>query len=166
MSAVLSHAGRLWRGSRFHLSALILVLPLVAFPQYFKERAAPPLGAHILPERQVGPFTVTLAEYMAGPPRTGDYGRQFKDFTLRIHDGYPDRIRTAYLRVGKPPNLRTLGDIAHGDPNRLHGEVRIMEPPRADDSLWLTLEEWDGTLHHAAWPLGEVMTQANLIPAQ
>lgn len=156
MNAALTFAGRLWRGGRFHLSALVLILPIVAFPQYFLERAAPPLGAHILPSRPVGPVTVTLAEFMPGPPRVGDYGRLFKDYILHIPDGYPDRIRSVYMRVGKPPNARTLGDIVHGDPNRLHAEVRFMEPPRADDTLWLTLEEWDGTLHQTWWPLSEV----------
>ncbi len=70
---------RLWFRGRYYLSGLILILPLVAFPNYFKMVGAPPLGANILPERSVGPFRVTLAEFMRGPPRPGPRNVPLKD---------------------------------------------------------------------------------------
>lgn len=153
---------RLWFRGKYLLSILVLLLPLTAFPDYFVAVEAPPLGLNILPERMVGPFPVTLAEFMPGPPRIGPRRHLLKDYALSIREGYPDRIRSVYIRVGKPPNSRNLGEFMHGTPYRLHAELRFVTPPRADDTLWLTLEEWDGTLHQTHWPLPEVMTEAGL----
>lgn len=146
-----------WFRGRYCLSGLVLLLPLSVFPLYFQQVTTPPLGAMILPEREVGPFRVTLAEYLSGPPLPGRNGYLFKDYKLAIKDGYPGRIRSAYLRQDAPIS-RDLGDILHGDPYRLHAHVRIEGQPAATDRLWLTLEEWDGTLHQTSWPFAEVMS--------
>lgn len=153
-----SLSARLWFRGKYYLSGLILILPLIAFPNYFTRVAVPRLGAHILPEQAVGPFQVTLAEFMPGPPLVGPKEHLLKDYALEIREGYPDRIRSVYIRVGVPPNARNLGEIMHGTPYRLHAHVRFMTPPRADERMWLTLEEWDGSIHQASWPLSEVMT--------
>ncbi|WP_158240729.1 PepSY-associated TM helix domain-containing protein [Telmatospirillum siberiense] len=142
---------------RFYLGGLVLILPLMSFPRYFTEVSAPPLGAHILPGREVGPFRVTLAEVIPGAPRLSEQGGLLKDYALHIENGYPDRIRLAYLRRGKPPHERNLGEILEGNPYRLHGKVRFPPTLKSSDSLWLTIEEWDGTLHQTSWPLAEVM---------
>lgn len=161
----LSLPARLWFRGRYYLSGLILILPLVAFPHYFRQAGTPPLGAHVLPERQVGPYAVTLAEQRLGPPRPGPEGALLKDYQLRIREGYPDRVRSVYIRLG-PPEGDDLGDIMHGNPYRLHAHVEFDRPPRADDFVWLTLEEWDGTLHQASWPIAEAVTKASFLPPQ
>lgn len=150
----------LWFRGRYYLSALVLVLPVMAFPAYLKRAGTPPLGANIRPEREIGPYRVTLAEMRPGPPRVGLRGHIFKDYAVRVREGYPDRIRTISIRVGPPPNRRTLGEIMHGSPYRLHAHVRFMTPPAADDQIWISIEDWNGTLHQASWPLPEVMTRA------
>jgi|AGTN01.3.fsa_nt_gi hypothetical protein len=150
---------RLWFRGRYYLSGLILILPVMAFPAYFERVATPPLGANILPERSVGPFRVTLAEFRPGPPRIGPRKHLLKDYSLHVAEGYPDRIRSVYIRLGEPPNVRNLGEFMHGNPYRLRAHVRFMEPPRADEKIWLTIEEWDGTMHQASWPLTEAMTK-------
>lgn len=157
---------RLWFRGRYCLSGLMLILPLIAFPFYFRQVSAPPLGANILPERQVGDFRVVLAEFRAGPPRVGPKRHLLKDYQLHIRDGYPDRIRTVYLRVGKPPNDRNLGEIMHGNPYRLGAHVRFPATLRADETLWLTLEEWDGSRHQASWPLSQVVTGVSFVNSE
>ena len=136
---------------------MILIVPAVAAPVYFGPRPPPPRGAHILPEREVGPYRVTLAEQLAGPPRTGEGGRPVKDYVLRIAEGYPERIRGAYLHLGDRPDGDDLGEALHGDPYRLHVHLPFA-PHGADDALWLTLEEWDGTRRQISWPLAQAMT--------
>lgn len=154
----------LWFRGRYYLSALILILPIMAFPFYFRQMSTPPLGSNIRPERSIGPFQVTLAEFMPGPPIVAPKHHMLKDYVVHVREGYPDRIRSIYIRVGKPTNIHTLGDFMHGNPYRLHGHVRFMEPPRADDEVWLTIEEWDGTMHQASWPVTEVMTKTTFAP--
>lgn len=95
-------------------------------------------GAVILPEREVGPARVTWAEDLNGPP-------------------LPGCIRSAHLRQNAPTS-RDLGDILYGDHYRLHAHVRIEGQPAATDRLWLTLEEWNGSLHQTSWPCAEVMS--------
>lgn len=144
-----------WGRRRFHLGGLVLLLPLAAAPNYFVRVAAPPLGATILAPRQVGPFQVTLAAQLPGAPRPGIDGAARKDYTLAIKDGYPDRIRTAYLRVGPPHGPNDLGEVLHGDPYRLHVHLPLPADWQAGELIWLTLEEWDGRRHQATWPLAE-----------
>lgn len=159
-----SFLGRLWFRGRFYLSGLVLILPVMAFPAYFAMLGTPPLGGHILPVREVGPYRVTLAEFMPGPPRLGPRSVPMKDLVLAVEDGYPSRIRSAYLRLGRPPNDRNLGEFLHGNPYRLAAELPLIVEPRADQTVWLTLEDWDGTLHQTSWPVAEVLTGMPLAP--
>lgn len=155
---------RLWFRGRFYLSGLVLVLPAMAFPFYFQQVSAPPLGAHILPERQVGPYVVTLAEFMPGPPHPGEDGHPVKDFSLHVRDGYPQRIRSVYLRLGAPAHADDLGEAMHGNPYRLHVHVPIPAQVSAAERLWLTIEDWDGTLRQTWWPVTEATTRMILTP--
>lgn len=148
-------SSRLWFRGRYYLSGAVLVLPLLAFPAYFQQVSAPPLGAHILPERAIGPYAVILAEVLPGPPRIAEGGRPVKDFQLHLQGGYPDRVRSVYLRLGLPTSRDDLGEIMHGNPYRLHAHVPFPAQPGAGQQLWLTLEDWDGTLRQAWWPVAE-----------
>lgn len=157
--SVASRWSRLWFRGRFYLSGLMLVPPMVAAPFYFGPATTPPLGAHILPERQIGPYRVLLAEVQTGPARPGSEGSLLKDYQLSIGNGYPDRIRSVYIRLGPPADDADLGEIMHGNPYRLHAHARFSPDLQGDDRLWLTLVDWDGTRHQASWPLGEAMTK-------
>jgi hypothetical protein len=64
-----------------------------------------------------------------------------------------DQVKAAYLRVGKPRNIRTAGALFSGTPYRQTAEMRIPDRTTADDVLWLTLEGWDGALHQATIPI-------------
>lgn len=150
-----------WFRGRFYLSGLVLLLPASVFPFYLQEVTTPPLGMHVLPARQVGPFTVTLAEWRSGPPIVGQNRELLKTYQLAIKDGYPDRIRSVYLRLGQPPNDRNLGEFMEGNPYRLHADLRFFGPPQKSDSLWLTLEGWDGSQYQISWPLPEAMTDTD-----
>lgn len=157
---------RLWFRGRFYLSGLVLILPMMAFPAYFKMAGTPPLGGHILPSRDVGPYHVTLAEFRPGPPRLGPRSVPLKDLVVEIEEGYPQLIRSAYLRLGQPPNDRNLGEPLHGNPYRLAVELPLIAQPKAGQAVWLTLEDWDGTLHQTSWPIEEVLTGMALEPPE
>jgi len=154
-----SRAGRLWLRWRFHLSALLILIPLGYLPQYFHTLGLMSgdkgLGERELAEKQVGPWTVRLAEWQVREPiRDGDAG-YIKTFTLAPCAGCGAGIKAAYLRVGKPRNLRTAGGLFSGTPYRQMASIPIPERSRADAAIWLTIEGWDGALHQASWPLAE-----------
>ncbi|MDC7986053.1 hypothetical protein PQJ75_20175 [Rhodoplanes sp. TEM] len=151
---------RLWRRSRYHLNGLVLLAPLALTPVYLADQPVPGLGARVLPERAVGPFTVTLAEVSTAPPRTDHDGGRVKDYAARFCDGGRGRIRTAVLHVGAVPPEQPGEDILHGNPARLHAHVPFPETVTGDQGLWLTVETWDGQVFAISWPLAEAARSA------
>lgn len=156
---VRSRPARLWLRWRFHLSALLVLIPLGYMPAYFHEasleRGLQGLGERPIGELAVGPWHVRLAEWERGEPvREGKAG-YMKDFSLAFCRECDAAIKAAYLRVGKPRYLRAAGALASGSPYRRQAEVRIPEDAPADAELWLTVEGWDGSVHQAALPLAQ-----------
>lgn len=146
---------RLWHRGKFHLSALVLLVPLPFIPAQFG-------GATVFDppeiERTVtaGPYTVRLVTSTAAPHRepTGDV---MKEYTVRVESGGIGTIRGVFLRVGKPRSVRTLGALAEGNPYAWEAEVTIPPALSGDEDLWLTVESWDGALHQAAVPLAPLL---------
>ena len=64
---------RFWRKWRFHLNALLLLIPLGFMPKYFADaalfRGDIGLGEHEVGEVQVGPWSLRLAELRNEAPR-------------------------------------------------------------------------------------------------
>lgn len=147
-----------WHRGKFYLSALMLIAPLSVVQNYFatSEMVAP--SARSLPERAVGPWRATLAEAIPGPPYRGPAGERMKDFAVSFRPEDAAGIRGAFLRVGKPRNLRTAGALAHGSPYRAHAHVPMPENLTGGEELWLTVEGWDGQTHQVVWPLADVMS--------
>jgi len=145
-----------WRRWRFHLSALLLILPIIYVPKYFENlalsRGLMGLGQRPAGDVQVGPWKLQFAEWKVEPPHTDPAG-MVKTFTMAQCAGCSDQIRAVYVRVGKPRSLRAAGSIFFGSPHRAFATVPI--PPRTapDAELWVTAEGWDGSVHQAAWPL-------------
>jgi len=144
---------------RFHLSVLLLVIPIVLAPKFFREEALffgdSGLGQRELGEKAVGPWHVSVAEYMADAPIDQGLAGHMKTFTIRWSPEDVDHVKASYLRVGKPRSLRAAGVVLLGGPYRQMADVPIPERARPDDALWLTVEGWDGRVHHAAIPLEE-----------
>jgi hypothetical protein len=146
-----------WKRWRFHLSALLLILPIAFMPQYFHRVALFSgdlgLGQRVIGEQTVGPWSVRLAEFEERPPELDGGAGYMKTFSLALCDGCESSIRAMYLRVGKPRSLRTAGAIFFGSPYRQTASVPIPDGTTPDAMLWLTAEGWDGSVHHASIPL-------------
>lgn len=147
-----------WRRWRFHLSALLLVLPLAWLPHYLAENqpaALTGLGQRVAGEVNVGPWRVTLAEWREEPPKHHDDEYE-KAFTLALCRDCIGQVKAAYLRIGKPRgDVRTSGVLLSGSPYRMFGNIHIPADLRPDADLWLTLEGWDGAVHRVAVPLAQ-----------
>lgn len=147
---------RYWKRWRFHLSGLLLILPLAYLPQYL-DRLKPAnllgLGKREVGEFQVGPWPVNMGEWRAEEPRLHD-GEYEKGFTLALCQACVPQVKAAYLRVGRPRGeIRTSGVLFAGSPYRLFTNLRVPESLSPDAELWLTLEGWDGSVHRQAIPL-------------
>ncbi len=146
-----------WQRWRFHLSALVIIVPIVAAPAYLYERSffsgKNGLGQRDIGEIAVGPWTVRLAEFKLKEPEVEGRAGYTKTFALALCPACVDGVKAAYLRVGKPRNIRTAGALFSGTPYRQTAEMRIPERTTADDDLWLTLEGWDGAQHYAQIPI-------------
>lgn len=152
-----SRGSSLWQRWRFHLSALVVIVPIVFTPAFFHENAffdgKKGLGEREVGAIAVGPWSVRLAEFKLKEPDAEGRAGHAKEFALALCPACVDQVKAAYLRVGKPRNIRTMGALFSGTPYRQTAEIRIPDRTTADDELWLTLEGWDGTLHQATIPI-------------
>ncbi|WP_263143564.1 thiamine pyrophosphate-binding protein [Pseudomonas sp. RIT-PI-AD] len=150
-------AKRLWQRWRFHLNALLLVVPLVFMSKYLHDQARFSgklgLGEREIGELAVGPWTLRLAEWEVGDPEDEGQAGYMKAFVVALCETCSGEIKAAYLRIGQPRSLRAAGALLSGNPYRLIAEVPV--PPRASagDRLWITVEGWDGAVHQATLPL-------------
>lgn len=138
-----------WPRARYWLNALVLIAPL-----WFFYDALTPVFPAPWPTQTVGPFTVTPMPHDDAGPYRHD-GGQVKDFAFHFCDGCVARIRMAYANAG--PAALTEADggegVVHGRGAMQEAHVPYPAQPGAADRLWLTVQEWDGTLHRFAWPL-------------
>lgn len=146
---------RLWHRGKFHLSALVLLVPLPFIPAQFGGTTVfdPP---EIERTVTAGPYTVRLVTSVHGPHREPT-GEMMKDYAVHVESVGLGTIRGVFLRVGKPRSVRTLGALAEGNPYELGAEVTIPPTLSGDEELWLTVESWDGGLHQAALPLDQLL---------
>lgn len=144
---------------RFHLSALLLVIPIALGPKFFREEALfsgdSGLGQRELGEKAIGPWRVDVAEYMSNAPVDQGLAGHMKTFAIRWNPGDAVGIKASYLKVGKPRSLRAAGVVLSGSPYRQMADVSIPDRAKPDDALWLTVEGWDGAVHQVAIPLSE-----------
>ncbi|MBW7900702.1 MAG: PepSY domain-containing protein [Rhodocyclaceae bacterium] len=151
-------ASGFWKRWRFHLSALLLVLPLAWLPHYLDEHKPARLfglGQGKTGQYGVGPWPVKLGEWRNEAPRFHD-GEYEKAFTLALCQTCVPQVKAAYLRVGKPRgDIRTAGVLFSGSPYRMFTNLRVPENLPPDAELWLTLEGWDGAVHRQAIPLAD-----------
>lgn len=139
---------------RYHLSALILLLPLVFIPVFMHEELDEAgqlgLGAHPLPPQGIGPWRARLFEKESAAPAA--HNAPHKTFVLNVCATCAPQIRAAYLHLGAQPSTTTPGALFKG--SLYHSEVALPVPASAKPAaLWLTLEGWDGRSYQAQWPL-------------
>ncbi|MBJ7551218.1 hypothetical protein [Marinomonas ostreistagni] len=149
----------LWFRWRFHLSGLLILIPIVLTPSYIELMSifggANGLGERTVGSRQVGPWTITLAEqFEAGPILDGPAG-YMKTFNAALCQECAEDVKAVYIRLGKPRNLRTAGVIGFGSPYHMSFTMPVAENTSTEQLVWLTLEGWDGALHQTQWTLEE-----------
>ncbi|MBK1663803.1 hypothetical protein CKO38_04050 [Rhodospirillum rubrum] len=152
---------KLWHRSKFHLSALMLLLPAFYFAQQhgaFSTTAVGAMPATAPAAVALGPWRVAVSA-MPGLPEPGADGALRRFILVKIVEGDVDTIRGSFLRIGKPRNIRTLGALAYGNPHFAMAQVPVPEGLTGKEELWLTIEGWDGTLHQTSWPLAAVTGQ-------
>ncbi|CCG41339.1 hypothetical protein [Magnetospirillum molischianum] len=145
----------LWLRGKFHLSALVILVPLPFLPAYFADKPLPHV-AEIHRQVVAGPFSLGLVTEDQ-PPDRGAWGERIKEYTVTFRPGDMDTIRGVFLRVGKPRSLRTLGALAEGGAYEQHADVMLPDELSGSEDLWLTVETWNGTLHQAVVPLREIL---------
>ena len=148
----MAHAKRtLWQKSRYWLNAL-----LIAAPVYFLVTSLiPAVKPEPWKEQAIGPFSAVPTPADNEPPYQHD-GEWVKDFNVKFCDGCVAKIRFAYMSVGTQP-----APIPIDGEGLLHGNNQVQQAHTPyplqltdQDKLWISVQEWDGTLHHASWALG------------
>jgi hypothetical protein len=155
MSAIWSF----WRRWRFHLSALVVLVPIGFAPGYFQQEAMEAgsvgLGARVIGTRAVGDWTVKLAEFDLAPPAIEGEAGPIKLFTLALDGPARDEVKAAYIKIGKPRSIRSAGALFAGTPYRQTAGLQIPAVANEASEVWLTLEGWDGSVSQSMLPLSE-----------
>ena len=123
----------LWLRWRFHLSALLVLIPLGFMPQYFHEakldRGLRGLGEREIGNLQVGPWTARMAEWEVGEPEDEGRAGFVKAFTLAFCDSCYAQVKAAYLRIGEPRSLRAAGGLFAGTPHQQFVTMPVKAAP-------------------------------------
>lgn len=147
-----SWPARLAREAKAHaLVVVALAVPLAWAPVALRPPPAKPgLGAMVLTPQTLGPVTATLAAAWRGGPRVDDSGARRKLFRLRLDGVGMDQVRDIRLAVAGVP---AAGAVFEGTFFRLHAHLPLDRDLTADDTLVVTLTEWNGHRHQALWSL-------------
>ena len=139
-----------WQKFRYWLNGLVIVAPLY----FLYTSLTPPVPEQSWKQQSIGPFTAVPTPADADPPYQHD-GEWVKDFSVTLCEGCLEKIRYAFLSVGARPASMPKGSegILHGISPTQHVHAPYPPSPSDQDKLWLSVQEWNGTLHHASWPL-------------
>ncbi|HEY0291724.1 MAG TPA: thiamine pyrophosphate-binding protein [Hansschlegelia sp.] len=160
MSATAERApvSRWWLKWRFHLGALMVVVPLACLPNYLASVALHSgesgLGSREIGERTAGPWTVRLAEHELSPPGPHQTPQTVKTFELALTGAAVNEVRSAYIAIGRPPESAP-GLLFKGSPYRMAADLPVPDGTAPDAELWLTLEGWNGSVHQTSLPFSE-----------
>lgn len=143
-----------WTRFKYHVNAALLLLPLYFLATTLAIGPEATAGATPLTPKTLGPWRVEPRTTGGWPPRPG----QKVDMTVRFDAGPATEIRTAVLTIGdRAPAVEDLlspaAGLLHGGEMLREAHVPVPAETSADAELWLTVERWDGSLHHVSWPL-------------
>lgn len=132
------------------VAALLLVATIATFAVALG-RAEPHLLARSDAVRgTVGPWPFVLAEADRDAPEIVDMDVPIKAFRLRLCEACDAQVRTAYLKVHKPHQLRASGMAFEGARHERKTEIQLPSTTRAGSELWLTVVGKDGAVHQAS----------------
>lgn len=143
-----------WMRFKYHINAVLLLLPLYFLATTLAMGPNGATGATPLTPKSVGTWQVEPKAAGHWPPRPG----QELDMTVRFDAGPVAEIRTAVLTIGdRAPAVEDLlspsAGLLHGGKVLREAHIPVPADISADAALWLTVERWDGDLHHVSWPL-------------
>lgn len=141
----------LWPAWRFHLSILLIAVPVFFLPRYFADQALFK-GERGLGEREagvvvVGPWKLHLAESRVQPPKP------LKSFEAALCEACIGEVKAVYLHLGKPSSLKMAGSLLSGSPYDMSASISIAADSPTDSELWITMEGWNGAWYQASLPL-------------
>lgn len=134
----------------YRFSGFVLIAPA----WFFYEAMSPPPLPQQWQQQSIGPFTAAPQPANNDAPYPHD-GAFAKDFSVHFCAGCVERIRVAWLSVGEQPSALPddLAGILHGNNFEQHVHAPFPKQRGNNDKLWLTVQQWNGQTHHAAWPL-------------
>ncbi|MGE0283751.1 MAG: hypothetical protein AB7P20_24485 [Rhizobiaceae bacterium] len=148
--------GRLWRRWWFHLSALMILVPLWFLKSYIDAQAML-LHADETDMRTVsvvvGPWSLKLQEKAADEPFWHPGEGYEKSFWVVSCPACVDQIRSIHVGLKRPGSTAFEDNEAGGNPHRLLADMKIRRNPSGDDMVWITAEGWDGVRYQAKLPL-------------
>lgn len=145
----------IWRRWWFHLGALMILVPAIYLKSYMDVQALF-LEARQAGERSteivVGPWAMQLQESGEVEPFWDPHEGWAKEFRIAPCEGCADGIRAIFISL-KRPGSTEYGVPFEGNPYRSFANMKLGRNPSPDDSIWITAEGWDGSLHQAKLPL-------------
>ena len=125
-----------WLKWRFHINVLLLLVPLGFMPKYFADaalfRGDTGIGERVAGEVQVGPWSLTLAEFRNEPAQTRTAGRVFNAALCA-----PARPGKATTCVSVARRMRAAGDLFG---RRNDGRAMPIRSERRPRRCWITME--------------------------
>ena len=140
---------------------MMLLLAVVLW-QYLKTPVTPLMRDDAYHGR-IGSWEFVLAESDQGKPNEVSENIFIKKFELKLSCPNVEdevaclsQIRRAFLKVRKPRNLRSAGNLFFGPVWRKRVEIYIPSAMRLEDEFWLTVEAMNGEVHYASIELSDL----------
>ncbi|WP_330148747.1 hypothetical protein [Shewanella xiamenensis] len=145
-----------WLKHKYKLSGLILILPLVFLYQSLSPSFPPAWPCQQLGEFKIAPMPLDLKSPYK---HHGDY---VKDFMLIFEQGDVAHIRQAYANIGPvalPLEALQKGEngVLHGSKHGQHVHAITGAKLAATDSLWVSIQNWQGEWLVSQWPVPEAV---------
>ncbi|NLQ24924.1 hypothetical protein HGO26_18830 [Shewanella sp. S-1] len=150
-----------WQKNKYKLSGFILLLPLLFLYQSLTPTFPPAWQAQELGEFKIAPLPLDLKDPYV---HHDDY---VKDFMLVFEKGEVGNIRQGYANIGTQalPIVdlqRSENGILHGNKHGQHVHAIATKTLTSADSLWISIENWQGEWQVAKWPLpAELIVQTH-----
>ena len=147
-----------WKKNQYKLSGIILILPIWFLYQSLNPSFPPAWQA-----QQVGEFTIAPMPLDMNAPYM-HHDEFVKDFMLIFEQGDISQIRQGYVNIGpKALPLEALqrgeNGVLHGNKHGQHVHAIAAQKLTTSDSLWVSIENWQGQWQQAKWPLPAELVQ-------
>lgn len=150
--------GPTWRRWRFHLAALLILLPFFLLKPYLDLQVKTSIGAddglRSVPV-SVGPWAMQLQEPRDQTPVWHPGEGYQKSFKIAPCMACVPRIRAMFIRIGKSGGTWDKSAHFEGNPYRQTADVPITKEANLDDLILIKAEAWDGSQYEATLPIIE-----------